>query len=653
MSTPRLPSVELIQGGPAPETRDAAGGRRWKVFFSVFLITLTIAVAIVYGRSPIYRATASVLTVKPKAIDTPSAAADVEHVVIQGRLLLGDRLLGRLADQLAAAGEDDLGSPDRLRGILAAVPVPDTNLLELRAEGDDPQQLQRVVNRWAESYEEFRAEEIEAATGRTTAEIEDQQAQLQSRIDTARIELQAFRETHDIVSLERRENRSLAALGGLNDSLNKARERLVEARARKSAVEGAIERGETVIPSEQKADIARLRLAIQRGQSRLADLRQKYTQRYLDSDPATKTLPDELREMERELALALDLARRSVRDEAAQAVEAAAVSVQQLEQQLSEQQSAVQDFTDRFKEFKSLEAGLARLDELYAENQQRLAQIQVRNLKKFPPIQIVEWARVPSRPIYPQYERDLLIGVGVALALALFVTWLVEYLGGRSSTPPSPYVGVRVYSGEQEQALESASPGQRLAHHGGTAPREADATARLPGLPRELTAVEVRGLLDVIDETANAYCALLLSGISPYELPLLHRGCFDESNRRILVPGESERVLPVGEGVWRQIQPLLGDPDGSLTALALADLNSRLHQAAANRRIREPGSVTALALWHSYVLFLARQGIDASALEQRVGSLPAEVQDNLSQYAPPGGARPTHSIDFDYPALVV
>ena len=89
--------------------------------------------------------------------------ADIEHVAIQGRLLLGEELLGRLSQRLSEEGDQDISGIDALRNALSAVPVPETNLLELRAEGGVPEQLQRVVNRWAESYEEFRAEEIEAA----------------------------------------------------------------------------------------------------------------------------------------------------------------------------------------------------------------------------------------------------------------------------------------------------------------------------------------------------------------------------------------------------------------------------------------------------------------------------------------------------------
>lgn len=659
MSTPQLPSIELIQGSPQhspPSPR--SNGLRWKTFFGVLIVATLIGLAIVYAREPIYRATASVLTVKPKAIDTRSAEADAEHVAIQGRLLMGEELLGRLVTRLSDEG--DKVDIDHLRSTLAVFPVPETNLLELRAEGGSPQQLQHMVNLWAESYETFRAEEIEAASGRTIAEIQDEQAQLSTRIDQARLELQTFRETHDIVSLERGENRSLSSLKGLNDSLNKAREKQIEAQARAAAIEEAIADGETVIPNEQKSEIAKLRLRVQRMQIRLNDLRQKYTQRYIDRDPVLKSLPGELRGMQQQLRAALEIARQTVSDEAKQAVIAADASVTALETKLQEQQTKVQTFTQRFKEFKALEEGAARLDTLYAANEQRLAQIQVRNLKKYPPIQVVEWARVPSRPIYPDYERDLMIALGSALLVALFSTWLVEYLRGKPETQTAaPYLGVRVIGGEAQQTIgkqpahdlldrESHVPGQLTAS---TIESSAGPAENLPILPRELAAAEVRALLSVSDAMLRGYATLLLSGVSPYELPLLHAACFGDAERRIDVPGASPRALSIDPACWASLADIRHLMDDAQMALPIAEIDRQLLHAAQTAGLADSQSINALALWHTYVVYLVRQGIDASALGRRVGAIPQDVFGALKHFAPPDGNRPLGSIAFTYPAL--
>jgi len=180
------------------------------VFFCVFLLATAFRFGIVYGRSPVYRA-ATVLTAAPKAADMQSSTADVENVAIQGRVLLSEDLLDRVMKLLSASNEQGISEIDQLCHMLEVVLVPETNLLELRADGNDPEQLHHLVNLQTESYESFRLGETEAAT----RQIEDQQSELALKIETNRNKLLAFRHTHDIVSLKRDKNRSLSALRGL------------------------------------------------------------------------------------------------------------------------------------------------------------------------------------------------------------------------------------------------------------------------------------------------------------------------------------------------------------------------------------------------------------------------------------------------------
>ncbi len=638
--------------------------RRWKVFLGVLLTGSLIGIAIVYGRDPLYRASVSVLTVKPKAVDARSEAADTEHVAIQGRLLLGEDILGRLGSTLSAENDTDVADVETLRGMLSAVSVPDTNLLELRSEGSDPELLQKMVNRWAETYEIFRAEEIEAATGRTTAELMEQQSQLQIKIDAARAELLEFRATNDIVSLERSENRNLSRLKGLNDSLNKARERLIDAQAKYAAIQDAVAKGETVVPREFKAELARKQLEVERLRDRIMDLNSKYTQRYLDRDPDLKALPDELRELERDLERAIQLGQRTMIDEAQQELDAARVAVATLETELSEHQSRVQVFTDRFKEFKSMEEGLARLETLRSDIGERLAKIQVQNLKEYPPIQVVDWASVPARPIYPDYERDLFIALGAALTLALFATWLLEYLIERSNAPATSPMAMRIYLNEARRSLETdASPGA-LDHrmqagpglaHEPASPEASTAPVTLPesaAQMRELTLSEIHALLESSDPVTSGYCTLLLSGVSPLEIPLVHRNCIDQANRAVSVPGISTRYIEVGQGAWRHLRDFAKSLAERSTDMAPGELNAILAVAAADAGIDDPFRVDADSIWYSYVLYLVRQGARLSELPKRVGALTPDMQLILAHFSPPGVNRPLSEVNWVHPSLV-
>lgn len=647
---------------PKPESRhpsrtsgSRSGGRRLLIFLSVLIVSALIGTGIVYVRDPVYRASASVLTVKPKAIDTRSMEADVEHVAIQRRLLLGETLLSRLASDLADDGVYTDGT--ELLNRLTAEPVPETNLLELSTLGEDPAQLQVMINRWAEAYEAFRAEEIEALSGRTIAELEEQKQRLDDEITTARSSLQTFREANDIISLERDENRSLASLKGLNDSLNKAREQLVEAQAHQAAIVAAVQGGEIVVPDELKSDLARLRIELQRAQQQLSGLREQYTEVYIEADPALKHIPGQVRGMERQLLAMQRVASQTAVDEANQAVNSARASMQALEEQLVAQQASVQDFTERFKEFKRLEENLSRLDTLYADTAERLARIQLRNHNEYPPIQVVEWARLPETPVAPDYERDLMIALGTSLALALFVTWLVDYLGSSARQGPQPpaQVDVHIHGPPGNPQLDAVAT-QRIS----AAEAAESAPASLPHqraiappmLPTALSSDQVSAMLAACAPAPKAYAVLLLNGVSPYELPLLHADCFDADRWLVEIPGASRRHIEFSADHWSLLEPLLQRLTDAGRAIPVAELDQHYRQAARTAAVGNPADVSALGLWHSFVVYLVKQGIDFNDLQARVGIIVPEIENALRDFAPPGAAVSKELIHFSYPLQV-
>ncbi|NKN34149.1 GumC family protein [Marichromatium bheemlicum] len=627
-------------------------GRRALVFVLASVLCVTLALGIVYGREPVYRATASVLTVKPKAVDAPSASADPEHVMIQRRLLLGEALLEQLAVDLAAVGV--VRDVPELRAGLAVVPVPETNLLELRAEGGDPERLALIVNHWARAYERLRAAQVEGRVGLTSSELEQQQTQLERRIETARAELEGFAAAHDIVGIERAESRVLAELEDLNDALGEARSQEVEALARLQALDEAVARGERLIPREQRADIARLQQYVERGRERLDQLYARYTQAYIDLDPALRDLPGEQAALEQSLERALLVARITVRDEARQALEAARARVALLETERERQQHAVQTFTHHFATFEGLREGLERHEARFAENAQRLAEIALRDFAQYPPIQVVEWAYAPTLPLRPDYPRDLLIGLAAAFMAALFLTWLTDYLGERASAPRVSYVGVRLDGeGEDGRLVEPRvrvfDAGVEAASLEAQGPRAA--VIDLPRLPRLLEPAEIELLLRDVDAEVRGLCALLLSGVARRELALLEPECFDRALGTVEVPGGGRRELALAPAAWGWLEPLLAGWETGAAVPGLARLDAVLGRAAGASRLRERRGVDAEALWHSYLVYLVRQGVGFGALQRRVGPLPPELRSGLRRFVTAGVSYRGEGIDWVHPVL--
>ena len=200
---------------------------RFIIFVIVFLVSAVISLSYIYSRPTIYRSSATLLTSAMTAVDRESGAADIQHVAIQKQILLGHELIAETLSRLKASTTADAElklTPADIQNFLNVEPVTDTNLVEIRAEGTDPEFLPRLVNTWVDVYLDARAEEIKKLTGNTTHIIEDELKGLTEKINSKRTKLEDFRKINDISSTGRDENEPLARLNGLNDSLNKASE---------------------------------------------------------------------------------------------------------------------------------------------------------------------------------------------------------------------------------------------------------------------------------------------------------------------------------------------------------------------------------------------------------------------------------------------
>src|SRR5690348_9001463 len=227
--------------------------RRLTIFAVVFLVSATAGLIYDYSRPAIYRSSATLLTSAMTAIDRESDDADIQHVAIQRKILLGHELIVETLSRLKASAADKSVlslTPADLQNLLTVDPVEETNLVEIKAEGPNLKLLPLLINTWIDVYLDARAAEVKRQTGNTTRILEDELKGLTAKIESARAELDSFRKAYDISSTERNENEALARLKGLTDSLNKASEDEVKARANLNAIRTAIGRGQAVVPDD-------------------------------------------------------------------------------------------------------------------------------------------------------------------------------------------------------------------------------------------------------------------------------------------------------------------------------------------------------------------------------------------------------------------
>lgn len=440
------------------EDNDVHYGRARRRVFLLSAACVALAGLLYTALQPAqYESTASVLMSAPTAIDEQMQDADVQGVAIQRRILTGSEITDTLSSTLTEAFSIDL-SPLALRSVLGVRSIPDTNLLELTATGSEADWLPTVLERWIDVYTQIRARDIEERKSRTLAEVDDELSGLQQKLEDARTALAEFRQENEIISMERQENAVLSQLDGLNKALNRAVEEEVRSRAYLDTLRASLDAGEQVVPSGERSEVAAMARKLKALQSRLADLRVRYTEDYIRKDPRLREIPREIEDLEAALGRAYAEGSEAEMRNAERAWAAARQSVVDLETRLALHKDAVSEFNTIYATHQALVQDLARLEAVNRETQARQVQIEVRREDRYPQVAVIDWPAAQATRIGPPYA--LLLG-GTALAallVGIFAVWLYSYLHPRQTAPAFVTLsGVHMYP-QDAAALDHLTP---------------------------------------------------------------------------------------------------------------------------------------------------------------------------------------------------
>ena len=633
---------------------DANGGpwyrsRRFSIFGVVFLISATISLAYNYSRPAIYRSSATLLTSAMTAIDRESGDPDIQHVAIQRQFLLGRELIAETLARLKAADKSLLYlTTSDIQNLLHVEPVTETNLVEIQAEDSDPKFLPVLINTWIDVYLDARAAEVRRLTSDTTRILEDELKGLGDKVDTARAELEAFRQKHDISSIGREENEALARLKGLTDSLNKASEDEVKARAKVDSIKSAISRGKAIVPDDEKGSLLELELRLQDLREKLSDLDKKFTREYINLHPEFKFIPEQIKELETIIKGKRQEGKAIVLTDAEVTYAAAQQTVREIRSQLNEHKHLASAFTTKFAKHDALQADLESLEKLYRETQERLVQLKTGYKERYPQVTVISRAYESRDPVRPDYSQDALIAIIGSLLLSLFSVWLFEYLTQKKEEQQSPVTvfGIHNYPSAGAE-LVNYSPTKL-----GPVDPKINAALASPSY-RELSSHQLRILLNASNLKGKQLISLLLSGLSVDEAATLQPDQVDLETATIAVTGKTPRTIPIGSSLKSLFERSDGRPAWNPDDPGLRiDLSAAMVCAAVDSGLPEPQEITADAIRHSYIAYLVRQGLRLSDLEQITGYLEPSVISRYGAYSPPQPGRHIYEIELLHPALM-
>ncbi|OQW70294.1 MAG: hypothetical protein BVN35_18070 [Proteobacteria bacterium ST_bin11] len=431
--------------------------RRRTLFLLVLLPLLVVTETFVLLQPAIFESQALVLTTAATDIDQSHAEADLEHVNIQKQVLMGQPVLEKTADALKQ--QKDIAQPtvNQLKELFQVKPVSETNLVQLAAEGSDPQFLQLALNTWIKTYQQIRAEYITEITDKASSTINSELTRIEQQVQDKRQEIELFRLRNDIVSLESTDNEAHARLQGLNNSLNTALEEEAKAKAKLDAIHAAIAEGKVVVPEADSQSLAVLTEQAGRLRERLEAQRNQYTDEYIEFHPSLRNLKNQLAELDEKIASKEQMASTYATQEAKNAYDAASRTVLTIQKQMAEHKQKAAQYTNQFAKHKAMEEELAKLEALLQQTKQRLVEIEVKQRQSNPQLDVVDWASLPDKPIKPDYGQDASIACAASLAIALLVVWLSDYLNKEPTLNTiNSVTEIKLYQGN-EAKLESST----------------------------------------------------------------------------------------------------------------------------------------------------------------------------------------------------
>ncbi len=622
---------------------------RFIIFVSVFLICAFASLAYNYSRPAIYRSSATLLTSAMTAIDSESKAVDIQHVAIQKQILLGHELVAETLSRLKAENASDTLlalTPADIQKLLNVEPIAQTNLVEIQAEGRDPEFLPLLINTWIDVYLDARAKDVQQLTANTKSIVEGELNGLSEKINSARTELEMFRKTNDISSTGRAENEPLARLNGLNDALNKASEDEVKAKTLLNTIKLAISRDQTVVPEQQRDSLQELEKNLQDLQEKLAEFDKRFTRDYLNKQPDLKVIPEQIKKLEAEIIKKREQGKKTALEEAENNYAAAQQNLAEIRAQLNESKTQAATFTSKFSEHDALKTNLEGLEKLYRETQERLVQIQTSHKEKYPQVTVISRAYLSTDPIRPYYSRDALIALAGSVVLGLFTVWVFDYLTRRQQQPsPITLSGIHMYNPAVADGLnyQQAAP---------LPIQQSPMNALASPMNRELSVHQLRILLNASNLKGKQVISLLLSGLTLDEAASLKEEQLDLEKATITVTGSAPRTLPIHRALTALFTQSGDRPVWDTGNAASTDaLAAALLCAAVDSGLPNPGEITPEAIRHSYIAYLVRQGLRLADLEHITGYLEPSVIAGYSSYSPPQQGRSIDDIEMLHPAL--
>ena len=431
-----MPAIE-------PDAIELAEYHPWRriVFFLIgFAVCAAAALAYFYTRPAEYSAV-SQLRIFPAGTlmtsDSGSAALprnDLVAFLTEVRVLTSQAVLQDSVARLKnTGGLPDLG-PDPVTAVqhlLRARPLAQTQVVEISAEGPNPRFLTRLLNTVAESWRDRATRLYQQQISGEYRDLKKQANDLHNETVAARARLNEFRETNGIPAAGV-ENALAADLQNLSSSYTAALASMAKAQVRLRTLQNA---GDTAAdPSQNDPAVAALEQKVATLRDQLSNLQRRFTPQYLALDADTRSLPEQVAALDRQIVVQRTADRAASRAAELRATEeqlqTSQLQFNRLSRDISEKQNKLEEISARRIEYDALQGELERAQKLEQSMMDRVANLQATQRERAPRLDILQAAQfsaVPGTPIPTIYAS---ISLAASLAAGLLAALFSKLLDG-------------------------------------------------------------------------------------------------------------------------------------------------------------------------------------------------------------------------------
>jgi polysaccharide biosynthesis transport protein len=637
-----MPRIDLIPGPYS--TAPAPTKTRWRLLIITFLITSIIGLSYVWLRSPVYHSYAIMhLSYSQPNLEEISTVA-AEQLNIHHQRLTSQRVIVLLAEQLFDERQLQL-SPKKLNDILSVESIADSRLLKLSAIDTEPTILLPIVESWVKLYFSLQSSEEQESSNDEQTDLQNKLAVLEGKISAKRLSLTEFTAEHQIISLERDENRVLSQIKGLSNSLDITTEEKAAAIGQLKAIKSATAEGKIMVRPQDQSSLDNMEDRALALEEQLFQLSQQYTPAYMAIDPTIKGIKNNLVSLKRKTRARRAESQETYLNVAKQTVQALTAKEANIRGKLTGLQNQAQNFNHKLSEYNSMNLDLEQIQLQTQMVRDQLIQAEVRKPYQAK-IDMLEAPLYPEFPIGPNYPRDSGIAVLIAVFISLATVGIFALINRQQRSDviltPYPVANPQQQIVQEQQQLSDDSLSQIVYQEA-----------------REISVEECRRLLHSASLHCKLALTLMLSGVGSSELLRLTVEDFDANH--MVVPGQHQRRLALSELAIETVKQVSVDLRTGLSLwetptdelLELPELEQMLQHAASDARLNDFAPIGFKDIRHTYLLFLARQGASLNEIEQVAGYLSAKEMEHCQQISKSEQLTDLAEIVTHHPALTI